>query len=106
MSLFDIFRGNDINKAVEDYKNTPGAVLIDVRSKNEYSAGHIPGSINIPDKEIQAVTDVIQDFNTPVFVYCLGGSRSWNAAKVMKNLGYKNVKNIGGINNYTGVKEM
>lgn len=46
--LCNIFKGNDINIGIEEYKNTPGAKLIDVRTREEYSSGHIPGSVNIP----------------------------------------------------------
>lgn len=106
MGLFGFLKGKDINAEVNKFNKTKGAVLLDVRDRAEYSAGHIPGAVNVPEKEISSVASVIPDLNTPVFVYCLSGARSWNAEKIMKDLGYKNVKNIGGISKYTGPKEM
>ncbi len=107
MSLFDnIFKKADINTEVEKIKSIDGAMLLDVRDKDEYGAGHIPGSINIPVKEIQNVIESISDLNTPVFVYCLSGARASRAVQIMKTLGYTNVKNIGGISTYVGLKVM
>ncbi|MCR5732000.1 MAG: rhodanese-like domain-containing protein [Sphaerochaetaceae bacterium] len=102
MGFFDLFRLNDINKGVEEYKNTEGAVLLDVRTREEYEAGHIEGSTNIPVEEIRTILDKIKDKNTPLFVHCLSGARSGSAVLVLGNLGYTNVKNIGGIASYRG----
>ena len=104
MSLFDIFKKTDINTEVEKLKDISGAVLLDVRDKDEYDSGHIPESINTPVKDIQNVTAKIPDLNTPVFVYCLSGARASRAVQAMKAVGYTNVKNIGGISAYTGNK--
>ena len=106
MSLFDIFKKSDINAEVENIKNIKDAVLLDVRDIDEYSAGHIPGSINVPVKDIHGIITTIPDFNTPVFVYCLSGGRASKAVQTMKALGYTNVNNIGGISTYTGLKEL
>ena len=43
----------DINKGLEEYKNTPGAFLVDVREKEEYTTGHLPGAVNEPLSMIQ-----------------------------------------------------
>ena len=48
MGIFDWLKTPDIHKGVEEYKNTPGALLLDVRTGAEYAEGHIPGSVNIP----------------------------------------------------------
>jgi len=106
MGLFNFFNFTDINQEIENMKAVEGAVLIDVRTKEEYESGHIPGSNNVPVDEIDKVTDVIKDFNTPVYAYCRSGARSSRAVKKMKELGYNNVKNIGGISNYKGQKEI
>ncbi len=105
MALADFFKGVDINSEVENCKKTEGAVLLDVRSADEYKNGHIPGSINVPVDEIQNVVSVISDKNTPIFAYCLSGGRAGKAVKEMQTLGYTDVKNIGGISKYTGIKE-
>ena len=73
----------------------------DVREKDEYSSGRIPGAVNIP-------LSVIDRFNlsisrdTPIFLYCLRGSRSRRAMGILKKRGYSNVKSIGGISGYKG----
>jgi len=102
MGLFNLFSGNNINTGVAEFNNTDGARLIDVREKDEYLSGHIKGSINIPLSCIEEIKNQVKDLNTPVFLYCLSGARSSNAAKYIKQYGYTCVKNIGGINGYTG----
>ena len=47
-----LFQANDINAGVAEYQKTPNAKLIDVREADEYAAGHIPASINIPLSKI------------------------------------------------------
>ncbi len=46
--MFELFRKKDINQGVEEWKSTEGAILLDVRTKEEYRTYHIDGSINIP----------------------------------------------------------
>ena len=48
MGILDIFKRPDINAGVEEYRNNPGALLVDVRGADEYRQGHIPGSVNLP----------------------------------------------------------
>lgn len=105
MGIFDIFKGQDINRGVEEYNNTLGSYLIDVRNKDEYDDGHVPGSKNVPLPNISAIEEVVADKGAPIFVYCLSGGRSSSAAKAMKQMGYTNVNNIGGISAYKGIKE-
>lgn len=101
----DHFQANDINTGVEEYQKTPNAKLIDVREADEYAAGHIPASINIPLSKIESAQDKITDLDTPLFVYCRSGNRSGQAVAWLKQAGYSKVKNIGGIANYSGKTE-
>lgn len=105
MGLFSLFTGTDINKGVEEWQATENAVLLDVRSASEYQQGHIPGSINIPLDSINRVLKKYPQKDTLLFVYCLSGGRSGRAVSFLKHEGYTNVKNIGGINSYTGKVE-
>lgn len=105
MGLFNLFAGADINKGVEEWQSTENAVLLDVRSASEYQQGHIPGSINIPLDSIQQVMKKYPKKETPLFVHCLSGGRSGRAVSFLMHEGYTNVKNIGGINGYTGKVE-
>lgn len=100
MGFFDFLKGPDIGEGVREYNATPGAVLLDVRTPDEYRQGHIPGSKNVPLQSIDKVAGMIDNKSTPIFVHCLSGARSRQAAAVLQQLGYTNVKNIGGIAAY------
>lgn len=102
MSLFSsLTRKNTINEAAEMAANDKNSVLLDVRTREEYASGHIPGSINIPLDELAAI-DIQKD--KKLYVYCLSGGRSASACSFLKKQGY-NAENIGGISSYTGKVE-
>ena len=105
MGFFDFLKGPDINQGVKEYSVTDGAVLLDVRPPDEYWQGHIPGSKNVPFQSISKVAGMIDNKSTPIFVYCLGGVRSRQAAAILQQMGYTNVKDIGGIAAYSGKME-
>jgi rhodanese-related sulfurtransferase len=100
MGMFDFFKKNDINEGVRRYASTDNAVLLDVRSPQEYRQGHIPESMNVPLQDLEDVVSVAED--TPLFVYCYSGARSRQAAAQLRDMGYSNVHNIGGIATYEG----
>ena len=102
MGIFDFFRGPDINQGVNMYKDTKGAILVDVRERDEYAGGHIPGAVNVPLSQINGIKKAVPDMNTPIFVYCLSGGRSSNATMMFTRMGYTAVNNIGGISAYSG----
>lgn len=102
MGLFNFIRTADINAGVEEYKKTDGAVLIDVRTAEEYQAGHIDGSINLPLHRISFIRNAVKSKSTPLFVYCYSGSRSGQAVDYFRKKGYTKVLNIGGICDYRG----
>ena len=105
MALFNLAGGADINAGVKEFESTEDAVLLDVRTVDEYAEGHIPGSINIPLDTVASVLERIPDKDTPLVVHCLSGGRSGKAVAFLKKLGYTQVKNIGGINLYNGPVE-
>ena len=100
--MFNLFNRKNINEYLEDYRNIDNAKLIDVRDIDEYESGRIPGSINIPLGEIEKIKNIIDDKDTPLYVYCLSGGRSNRATSLIRSFGYTNVTNIGGINSYKG----
>ena len=102
MSFMDFLKRPDINKGVEEWRNTTNAVLLDVRTVDEYRQGHTDGSLNIPLQNIHAVKNNIPDLDKPIYVHCLSGARSAQATSVLKSMGYTNVTDIGGINSYRG----
>ena len=76
-------------------------IILDVREQDEYDAGHIPDAILLPYTQIeQKVEDVILDKNALVLVYCRSGIRSKIASETLSALGYTNVKEFGGINDW------
>ncbi len=102
MGLFTLFRTHDINVGVAEFQSTDGAVLFDVRTEEEYREGHIDGSVNLPLDRITMIESIIKEKNTPLYVHCLSGGRSGQAASYLRRMGYSNVTNIGGISNYRG----
>ena len=105
MSFFDLFKQPDVNRGVMEFQRTSGAVLLDVRTPAEYRSGHIPGSKNIPLQTIDSVSTVAENKDTSLYVYCQSGARSRQAAGMLKQMGYTNVNNIGGIAAYAGKVE-
>lgn len=100
--LFGLFNRKDINKGVEEWRNTEGAVLLDVRTPEEYQERSIKGSVNIPLDALQNIGNTVPDKSTPLYVHCRSGGRSASATAILKSNGYTNVHDIGGILSYKG----
>jgi len=81
----------DTNKALELIEN--GAIVIDVRTSEEYNEGHIKGSINIPVDEIENIT---YGKDETLIVYCATGIRSTNAINKLVDMGYTSLYNLDG----------
>ncbi|NLP00114.1 MAG: rhodanese-like domain-containing protein [Clostridiaceae bacterium] len=79
-------------------KGDSKAVLVDVRTPEEFQVIRIPGSVLIPDYEIEEkIADAVPDKDTTVIVYCRSGNRSRTAAKKLIDMGYTRVFDLGGI---------
>ncbi|MGN0149335.1 MAG: rhodanese-like domain-containing protein, partial [Clostridia bacterium] len=91
----------DIEKISLDKANeliSNGAVLIDVRSKNEYESGHLDSAVNAPYTEIHvAASSLVPNKKQKIIVYCSTGKRSSQAKYTLDYMGYKNVFYLGGI---------
>lgn len=105
MGVFDFFKQPDIRKGLKEYETVAGALLLDVRTPEEYYSGHIPGSKNIPLQSIGTVSEIAANKDTPLFVYCHSGARSRRAAELLRKAGYRQVTNLGGITAYEGKVE-
>ena len=105
MGFFDLFRQPDINQGVEEYRAVPQAILLDVRTPEEYGGGHVPRSRNLPLQQIEKITSIAEKKETPLFVYCQSGARSRQAVSLLQRMGYENVNNIGGMAAYRGEVE-
>jgi hydroxyacylglutathione hydrolase len=86
-------------EAKQRLERTPGIVVLDVRTPEEYATGHLANSVLLPVNQVEAqAATVLKDRNAPVLIYCHSGSRSDRAAKVLKSQGYTNVMSVvGGI---------
>ena len=82
-------------------KNDKEAILIDVRSPQEYKEGHLDKSINFPLYDIERDNKKLQDKKSnTIIIYCQSGSRSKKAVEILKKQGYTNLYEIeGGLDN-------
>ena len=88
-------------------KASPDKNIVDVRTKGEYQSGHLSNAVLIDYNKSDFKNQVMGlDKNKPVFVYCAGGGRSRGAAKVLTELGFKQVYDLkGGINAWAAAKK-
>jgi len=105
MGLFGNLLGPNLEQGLKEYQAVPGAMLLDVRTPEEYREGHLPGSRNLPLQVIARVEETLTDKTVPLFLYCHSGARSRRAAAFLQKIGYTNVTNIGGLAGYAGKLE-
>lgn len=88
--------------AAEQAVAEPGAVALDVREPEEYDQGALPGAVHIPRGHLESqIENRVADHDTPLVVYCAGGTRSAFAADTLAQLGYTNVVSVvGGFNKW------
>ena len=132
MGFFDFLKQANINQGIEEYKKTAGAVLLDVRTPQEYQEGHIPESKNVPLQQLKSVVllDVrtVGEFNRghmdgfrnipvdelrerineiekgkPVYLICQSGLRSYIASRILEGNGYETYNFSGGFRFYDAV---
>ncbi len=76
-------------------------IILDVREQDEFDAGHIPGAILLPYNEIENKAEkILPNKTAQILVYCRSGRRSKIASESLSRLGYINVKEFGGINDW------
>ena len=73
-----------------------GAIVLDVRSKNEFSGGHIKNFINIPVDQLNNNLSKLKDKDKCIICCCASGMRSGAAKKILESRGYKAIYNGGG----------
>jgi len=73
-----------------------GAIIVDVRSKAEFTGGHIKGAINIPVNVLSNHLIQLKDKNKTIITCCASGMRSASAKSILKSNGYTSVHNGGG----------
>ena len=83
-------------KAIMDSRE--GYIILDVRTREEYDQGHIPGATQISHEEIaEQAEGMLPDKDQLILVYCRSGRRSKIAAEALAELGYTNIMEFGGI---------
>ena len=88
--------GASAERSVQIDLNT--AVLLDVRSAEEYASGYLQGALNIPHDQIGAeIAAVAPDKSARIILYCRSGRRANTALETMRAMGYVNVSNYGGL---------
>ena len=97
------YRQINAEEAVTLMEKESSYIILDVRTAEEYSEKHIPGAINIPN-EIIGTDDIpeLPDKDQLILVYCRSGNRSKQASEKLVKLGYTNIVEFGGINDWTG----
>lgn len=70
-------------------------MIIDVRTPEEYAAGHIPQALNIPIEDLSHSLAKLSDISSPLVLYCASGSRSSSAKQLLLQHGYTRVYNAG-----------
>jgi len=99
--MYDIFdTSTKTIKPGQAHENTLSgmkAVYVDVRTPEEYAAGHIPGAVNIEVSRIREAKKTLPDTGATYYVYCQSGIRSARACAVMQDMGYENVYDMGAI---------
>lgn len=78
---------------------TPAPVLvIDVRSEREFQTAALQGAINLPLPQLERrIRELVDDPATPIALYCASGARSGIACRTLKQMGYAQVSNAGGL---------
>ena len=96
MSLLDYLKPVDINTEVNRCRTTKGAILLDVRTEEEYRRGHIGGARNIPVEKIDNAVNLLHEKSAPIFVYCQAGTRARKAVSKLKKMGYTGQRKSAG----------
>ena len=93
----------DQQTAMRMMEQDDGHRIVDVRRREEYEAGHIPGAILIPNESITDTAPAeLPDRDQILLIYCRSGNRSRQAAQKLADLGYTRVYEFGGINTWPG----
>ncbi len=94
--LRKILKGGKVSQNVVMEKIKGGAQVVDVRSPEEFRDGFYPGAVNIPVQDLTRRLGEIKK-DRAVVLYCASGSRSGMAARVLKQAGFTDVINAGGL---------
>ena len=97
------YRQVNMDEAITMMEEESGYIILDVRTPEEFAEKHVPGAINVANETIG--TDEIPelpDKDQLILVYCRSGNRSKQASEKLAALGYTNIVEFGGINDWPG----
>jgi len=97
------YRQINMEEAITMMEEASGYIILDVRTPEEFAEKHIPGARNIPNETIgtEEIPE-LPDKNQLILVYCRSGNRSKQASEKLAALGYTNIVEFGGINDWPG----
>lgn len=97
------YRRIGMEEAVVMMEEESGYIILDVRTPEEFGEKHIPGAVNIPNETIgtEEIPD-LPDKEQLILVYCRSRNRSKQASEKLADLGYTNIVEFGGINDWEG----
>lgn len=78
-----------------------GAILLDVRTSEEYETFHIQDAISLPLDQLWRIDGITNDMNQTIIVYCQSGNRSQTAVQKLQKMGYTHVYDFGGITRWS-----
>ena len=97
------YRQVNMDEAITMMEEGSGYIILDVRTPGEFAERHIPGAINIPNETISTEEiPELPDKDQLILVYCRSGNRSKQASEKLVALGYTNIVEFGGINDWPG----
>ena len=97
------YRQINMDEAITMMEEGSGYIILDVRTPEEFADKYIPGSINIPNETISTEEiPELPDKDQLILVYCRSGNRSKQASEKLVALGYTNIVEFGGINDWPG----
>ena len=97
------YRQINMDEAITMMEEESSYIILDVRTPEEFADKHIPGAINIPNETISTEEiPELPDKDQLILVYCRSGNRSKQASEKLAALGYTNIVEFGGINDWPG----
>ena len=87
----------EVKNIVDNSNRYLDVLIVDVRSVEEFESGHIQGAINVP---LNDISENEMFLNKKIILYCQSGRRSGEAAILLEKLGYKNILDMGGIQDW------
>lgn len=96
-----LFTGGSTIKGPEAHRLVKeGAVLLDVRTPEEFAAGHVEGAVNIPVQELEHRLEKLPKKDQPIVIYCRSGRRSASAQQLLERAGYTKTYDLGAMSNW------